>query len=78
MDSDCCLLVELCCDYWGFSFSYNHVSGGQENCGNFGPLPLLPLALLILASSAQSNEAVIVWDSNSEGQELYNIQELLG
>ena len=77
MGSDCCLSVELCCDYWGFSFSYNHLSGGQENC-HFGPLPLLPLALLILASSAQSNEAVLVWDSNSEGQELYNIQELLG
>ena len=77
MDSDCCLLVELCCDYWGFSFSCNHLSWGQENC-HFGPLPLLPPALLLSASSAQSSEAILVWDSDSEGQELHNTQELLG
>lgn len=68
-----CLLVELCCDYWGFSFSYNHLSWGQENC-HFGPLPLLPP--LLSASSAQSS-GILVWDSNSD-QELHNIQELLG
>ena len=33
---------------------------------------------MILASSAQSNEAVLVWVSNNDSQELYNIQELLG
>lgn len=76
MDSDCCLLVE-CWDYWGFSFSCNHLSWGQEN-SHFGPLPLRPLALVILASSAQSNEAILVWVSNNDSQELYNIQELLG
>lgn len=37
MDSDCCLQVEhVCCDYWGFSFSHNHLYWGQENSVNLG------------------------------------------
>lgn len=53
------------------------ISAEAKKTVTLDPYPYPP-ALLLSASSAQSNEAILVWDSNSEGQELHNIQELLG
>lgn len=77
MDSDCCLLVELAV-ITGALASPITISAEAKKTVTLDPYPYsLTRPFCFRPAQHKAIQAILVWDSNSKGQELHNIQETL-